>query len=112
MGTGRIARVVNIVLGLWLFASAFVWPHTPAQMVNATLVGLFVALTGLAGGGELFRSRLHLINAALGAWLVVSIGAFPMRDRTTAINNAIVGVLVFLLALVPRGREPTWPRAA
>ena len=106
METGRFARAANIALGSWLFISAFSWPHTPAQTSNAALVGLFVALTGLAGGGVLFQSRLHLLNAALGVWLVVSVTAFPIRDRTTAIHNALVGVAIFLVALVPRGRAP------
>lgn len=102
MSTGRLARILNTALGLWLFVSIFVWPHTPAQSANVALVGLFVALTALSAWTTGPRLRLRLINAALGAWLLVSIVAFPTRSVATNINDAIVGVLVFLFALIPQ----------
>jgi hypothetical protein len=109
MRTGQAYRIANTVLGLWLFVSAFAWPHTRAQAVNEALVGLFIAVTAIAGWAERSRTRLHLLNAALGFWVLVSIVGFPPASTATAINSAIVGVLVFAIALFPRsgGAEPS-----
>ena len=102
MGIGSTARIANVVLGIWLFISTFAWPHTSAQMVNAALVGLFIALTALSALSADATPRLRLVNAALGLWLLVSIGAFPTQSLATKLESAVVGVLVFALALVPQ----------
>jgi hypothetical protein len=109
MDSGTVARVLNAILGLWLFVSVFLWPDTSAQRANIALVGLFVALTALSAWTVGQRPRLRLINACLGAWLLFSIAAFPPRNIETKINSAIVGVLVFLLALVPQRRRELGP---
>jgi hypothetical protein len=103
--TSQSFRIANFTLGLWLFVSTFLSPHTRAQAANEALVGLFVAVTALAGWAERSRTRLHLINAALGAWLLISVVAFPPLSVATAINTALVGALVFALALFPRPTE-------
>jgi hypothetical protein len=101
MSIRRFARVSNIILGLWLFVSAFAWPHTAAERTNVALVGLFIALTSLTAWTTGPGLRLRLINAILGAWLLVSIVAFPTSSKATTVNSAIVGVLVFVLSLLP-----------
>lgn len=111
MGIGRAARIVNMALGLWLFVSVFAWPHTAAQMVNAALVGLLVGLTALSAWSTGPALPLRLFNAALGLWQLVSIGAFPTRSAATNINSAVVGVLVFALALIPQRPTRVGPRA-
>ena len=41
--TGRSARLLNIVAGIWLFISAFVWTHTMAQRTNTWIMGIIIA---------------------------------------------------------------------
>ena len=41
------ARIVNLVLGIWLFISAFVWPHSTAQMTNTWILGVLTVISGL-----------------------------------------------------------------
>jgi len=41
------ARIVNIVLGVWLFISAFLWPHTYAQMTNTWILGVLCVVFAL-----------------------------------------------------------------
>ena len=89
------------MLGLWLYTSTFLWPHTPAQAVNAALVGVFIGLTALSAWSIGPHPRVRLINAALGIWLLTSIGAFPTQSLATKINSAIVGFLVVTIALIP-----------
>jgi hypothetical protein len=105
MNTGRLARLFNVVLGLWLFISTFVWPHTMPQAANAALVGLFIALTALSAWSTRPPRKLRFANVALALWLLVSIAAFPTRVTATKINSGVVGVLVLALALVPPTRR-------
>jgi hypothetical protein len=109
---GKAARVASIGLGAWLFLSAFAWPHTPVQMVNAALVGLFITLTAMAAWTTGPPLRLRLFNAVLGLWLLVTAAAFPPATHETVVNAVVVGVLVFLVSLIPQQDKPLRLRTA
>jgi len=102
------ARLINALLGLWLFVSAFLWPHTSAERANAWIVGMLAvtaALAGLAG-----RKAGRLVNAALGGWLIVSALLLPRMRPATFWNNLIVGAALAFFAMVShlpelRGRQ-------
>ena len=97
-GGNGVARALNIILGIWLFISAFIWPHTDAQMTNTWICGvLAVAFALIALGVPMVR----YVNTLLAIWLFIS--AFALRDISvgTVWNNALVAVAIFIIALVP-----------
>lgn len=94
---------MNAALGLWLFVSAFLWPHSATQRANATIVGLLVVALALAGLAGLRGARY--LNAALGGWLVVSALFLPGLTQMTFWNHVVVGVAVALFALAPSLRN-------
>jgi len=90
--------LINAVLGAWLFLSAVMWPHTPAQRTNAWVVGMLVvtaALAGLTG-----RKAGRMVNAALGAWLIISAILLPRMMPATFWNHLIVGAALAFFAMV------------
>lgn len=92
------ARVVNIVLGIWLFISAFLWVHSYAQMNNTWIVGvLCVAFALLA----MRVPEARYLNTLLAVWLFISVWALPSMNVATRWNNAIVAIAVFLVSLAP-----------
>jgi hypothetical protein len=98
------ARVVNVVLGAWLFISAFAWPHTNTQMMNAWIIGvLCVILTFVAMNAPSVR----YLNTALSVWLFISALALQQARASTVWNNVLVAIAMFLASLVrgPNGRE-------
>jgi hypothetical protein len=96
--TERAARLTGILLGLWLLASAFLWPHTDAQQANACIVGLL-----LAGSSALALRFAELRWAAtlLSVWLFLSVWALPTPDAATAWNHLLLAITAFVLTLVP-----------
>jgi hypothetical protein len=97
---------VTIVLGLWLFTSAFVWLHAPTVFTSTWIVGLLVALFG---GLSIRRPLFRYANALLGAWLVASSIFLSDVYRGTAWHNGTLGVLLLLLSIGPfyqPGRQP------
>jgi hypothetical protein len=100
-----VARGVNIALGLWLFLSAFVWPHTTAQMTNTWIVGLLVVAFAAI---SLRVPQARWVNTALAVWLFISVWALPTTVPTFW-NNLIIAVAVFIVSLVPGvpGGPPT-----
>lgn len=93
-----VARAINIVLGVWLFISAFIWPHTGVQQTNTWILGvLCVAFALIAMGVPMVR----YLNTLLAIWLFIS--AFALRDVSvgTVWNNALVAIAIFIVSLVP-----------
>src|SRR5271170_7672622 len=92
------ARIVNIVLGIWLFVSAFLWPHTYAQMNNTWIVGvLCVAFAVIA----MRVPEVRYLNALLAVWLFISVWALPTMLAATRWNNAVVAIAIFFVSLAP-----------
>lgn len=91
-------RLANVTLGLWLFVSAFVWPHNAISQTNTWLLGLLIG--GIAAVGTP-SPAVRAISTVPAVWLFFS--AFWIADLTNATmwNNAIVAVLVLVLSLVP-----------
>jgi hypothetical protein len=93
------ARALNALLGLWLFVSAFLWPHSRFQLDNAWITGIAAVVLAMAALSGVEWARY--LNAALGAWLIVSAILARGSGAATRWNHLIVGFLVAFIALAP-----------
>lgn len=92
------ARTLTLMLGLWLFFSAFAWPRTPASFANAAAVGVLACVAGLAA---MWRSRARLAGAALSAWLLAAALLLQQRAAWVRLNDVAVALALLLVSLVP-----------
>jgi hypothetical protein len=102
------ARTINLILGLWLFSSAFMLPRTPASMRNVLAVGALVAVLSVAS--MLRRVWLRYVNTALSAWLLVAAFLLPQRSPLARWNDAMIAVAMVVLSLVPGSIYPRMAR--
>ena len=93
-----LARYINLLLGVWLVISAFVWQHTIEQQTNAWIVGVLVAVFALVAIG---RERARYLNTLLSVWLFASIWVLPTVAEATQWNHGLVALAVFIFSLVP-----------
>src|SRR5262245_35370846 len=98
------AQVLNVVLGVWLFVSAFLWPHHEAVMPNTWIIGALVVVFSLL---SMRVPELRYFNTALAVWLFISVWAVPDIAAATTWNNAIVAVAVLVTSLIPQRSRPT-----
>ena len=91
------------MLGLWLFLSAFLWPHDHFQLVNAWVVGIAAVTAALVALGGYDWGRY--LNAALGAWLIISTLLRPSTSVATSWNHLLVGFAMILFGLMSSLRE-------
>ncbi len=104
------ARGASVVLGVWLFISAFVWPHSAAQQTDTWILGVLFAVCALVA---MSSPQVRYANTVLAIWLFISVWALPHRNLATMWNNALVAIAVFLLSLVPAtGESGLMPRRA
>ena len=93
-----LARWTNVVLGAWLFVSAFIWKHTPTSFTNTWIMGVIIAAIAL---GALAVPALRYVNTASAVYLFISSIAVHHLYAASGWHNAIVAGLVFLVSLVP-----------
>ena len=95
------ARTLNVLLGVWLFVSAFVWAHSQAQLTNTWIRGVLCVVFALFA---MRAERARFLNTALAVWLFVSAFALPGSSQGTVWNNALVASAVFVVSLAPSDR--------
>ena len=106
----QTARAITMVVGVWLFISAFVWPHTRFETNNTWILGVLCFLFAYL---SLRAPAVRYLNALVAIWLFVSAFALPAAESRTVWNNAIVAIIIFVLSLTPgeemRMQRPSTP---
>lgn len=92
------ARYVNIIVGAWLFISAFVWQHSATSRTNTWIVGALAVIFAIIA---LQSPVVRYANTVLSVWLFISNFVFAHVTRATLWNNLIVAIVMFVVSLVP-----------
>lgn len=95
------ARIFNILMGLWLFASAFVLPQGRGQVAATAVCG---ALTVLFAALTSYNARSRYLTEAVGVLVVVlAFVAHPLGSGTFW-HNGVMGISIAVAAWADRGR--------
>jgi hypothetical protein len=92
------ARWLNLVLGGWLFFSAFLWPHAYRLQTSTWGLGMLIAVFAVLASA-LPAMRWANSFFALGVLMTAGL-ALLHGDMHTLVNNGLVGLAVFGLSLV------------
>jgi hypothetical protein len=95
------ARIFNILMGLWLFASAFVLPQGSAQVATTAICG---ALTAVFAALTSYNGRSRYVTAAIGALVVVLALALHPLGSATFLHNGVIGISIAAAAWADRGQ--------
>jgi len=94
-------RIFNILMGVWLFASAFVLPQGRGQIASTAICGLLTILFSALTSYDL-RSRY--LTEAVGVLVVVlAFIAHPLGSATFW-HNGVMGISIAVAAWSDRGR--------
>lgn len=95
-------RYLNLALGLWLFISAFLWPHSSFAFAASWIMGSCIAMNAFAA---IWAPPARYFAVPLGAmslgWQLTAASDQPL----TLIHGVIVSGLVALLAFMPLRAE-------
>lgn len=94
-------RTLNVLLGIWLFISAFSWSHGSAQQTNTWILALLCVVFAVIA---MRVAQVRYLNTALAVWLFISAFALPAQSHGTVWNNALVAIAIFVLSLMPSER--------
>jgi hypothetical protein len=113
--TRRWQDQLILVLGLWLIVSpwAFVYAQGSAEMTNAILSGIVIAVLATF---DLYKTYFWavVVNLLLGIWVAISPWVLHVTGQRTVLwNELIVGIAVVVLALWEWRTDPElhkhWP---
>jgi hypothetical protein len=102
MGSDR--RYLNVLVGGWLVASAFLWPHSQGQLTNTCASGLLCVVTAALSGAA---PRFRLLNTAVAVWVLITAFSIPRIGGATLWNNVAVAVAMFVVSLLPASSAHT-----
>lgn len=90
-------RSVNVLLGAWLFASAFLWPHQDNARFNDWVCGMLVAASALSA---IWAPALRWTSTGLAVWLGFGALFFDYSSQATRLHDLAIAGIVFAVSLV------------
>lgn len=95
---GAWPRWVSLVIGIWLFISAFVWPHTLGERTNTWILGVLIFFASIAA---MYVPTVRFLNTVFAIWLFVVTLIIGHTMPGTLWNNCIAAIIVFVMSLIP-----------
>lgn len=89
-------RIFNVLMGTWLFISAFMWPHSPGEAAFTMACGGLTVVFALA---TIYHNGFRYLNAGLAVLLFVSTLVLTGWRGLTMWHNAVLAIGLFVLAL-------------
>ncbi len=94
------ARIFNILMGVWLFVSAFVFSQSRVGVATTAICG---ALTALFAALTSYDARSRYLTAAVGVLVVVlALAAHPVGSAAFW-HNGVMGISIAVGAWADRG---------
>ena len=97
-------RIFSALIGMWLFLTAFMWPHNHAEAALTVACGALVFVLAIASF-YLVAARYAIL--VLAAALFVGALALPGLSRATEWNNVITAAALLASSLLDRGPAST-----
>ncbi|HEU4620273.1 MAG TPA: SPW repeat protein [Gammaproteobacteria bacterium] len=96
----RTASGLNVILGVWLVISAFIFAATSAGFWNNILVGMLVLILASTRVSRPTASTKPLgwTNAVIGIWLIIAPFVLDYASLAATWNDIGVGVLLLIFA--------------
>lgn len=103
---GGWARYVNVAASVWLFLSAFAWPHAAAARADTWITAVLMFVVAI---WAIEKPMVRYANTVLAAWLFLSTPALRGANNATLWNNLIVAIVVFIFSLISSQEGTTTP---
>jgi hypothetical protein len=95
-------RYLNVALGVWMFVSAFAWPHSRDACAAAWISGAMISMNAFAA---IWASPVRFFNVLLGGMALVWQMAASAHEPMARISGIVASGLVIALSLVPPRRR-------
>lgn len=94
-----IARILNIILGLYIMVSPALFPYNQALSNNNHIAGPLIITFAVIALWDINR-QVRLANVVTGSWLIISAFIFSAPATLYLIMQGAAGLLIIVLALI------------
>ena len=94
------------VLGVWLIAAPTALGYSGAAMASDRIVGALVAAITIAALWEVTRP-VRRVKVVFALWLLVAPWILNYGSLRITLHSFAIGVLLMILAIIPRPVRPT-----
>lgn len=102
-----IALSLYMGIAAWLFASAFVLPHSEVTAWNGMITAVLIATVGLVSFSAPGKPGLRFGNALLAVWLLITAILMPHVSFGTMAHDILVAMGLSSVVIFTSGR---WPK--
>lgn len=95
-------RIFSALIGMWLFVTAFMWPHNAPEGTLTVVCGVLAFILAI---GSFYTVGARYANLVVAAALFIGTMALPSISRATVWNNVIVAVAILGASLMDRGPD-------
>lgn len=99
-----IALALYLTLSGWLFASAWLLPHSIATAWNSLVVAVLIAAVALVSFAAPGKPGLRFGNALVAVWLLIAALLMPHVSLATMAHDVVVAMLLSALVIFTSGR--------
>ena len=110
MAVVKTTATINLLAGIWLFVSPWVYQSYALNAWNSWIVGALIVVFAASRLSSPITSGLSLVNVVLGAWTFASPWIYGYTgDSSRFVNSLCVGVIVFILSIYGSSVEAGHP---
>ncbi|MBS2033154.1 MAG: hypothetical protein JST54_35100 [Deltaproteobacteria bacterium] len=91
-------RINGVIVGLWIFISAFLWRHTPEEFALTWVCGTLAALLAAAA---IFQPLVRHLNTVVALVLFVGTMVFRIESEATFWSNLVSAVALAFISQMP-----------
>jgi len=102
-----IPLALYLALASWLFASAYILPHSVPTAWNSLVVAVLISLVALTSFAAPGKPGLRFGNALLSVWLVIAALLMPHVSFATMLHDSLVAMVLAGIVIFTSGR---WPK--
>jgi hypothetical protein len=95
----KLCDVANLILGLFLLVSPWIFGYSGSPEQNALISGVVIVGLSVAALAA-FAQWEEWLNLLLGLWVLVSPWVLGFQGTTAAMVHIVVGILVAALAAI------------
>ncbi|HSW77483.1 MAG TPA: SPW repeat protein [Candidatus Chromulinivoraceae bacterium] len=95
--TAKGIRITNLVLGIWLILSPFLFSYTSTAMTNSIILGAIIAILAVIRLSTPSQTWASWLNGIAGLWLIIAPFIIGSTESAVLWNQIIVGLAVAVL---------------
>lgn len=96
--TAKGIGIINLVLGIWLIISPFLFNYSGNAMTNSIILGVVIAILAIIRLSAPSQTWASWLNGVAGLWLIIAPFIISATQASVLWNHIVVGLVVAVIS--------------